>query len=191
VNGAVLFAGLVFCENDTFNQGSREDAMTRTLISATAVALLSAWAQPATAQDLASQIVGVWKYTSQGEKEIATGKTTRPFGEKPTGHLIYTKGGHIAFVLAGDNRKAPATANFTDADRVNLFNTIAAASGTYKVEGNTLVVTYEASWNQTWTGTTQKRQAEIAGSKLTLTSAPYKNQEGQDSVFVVTLERVE
>jgi Lipocalin-like domain len=72
-----------------------------------------------------------------------------------------------------------------------LFNTIAAGSGTYKVEGNTIVVTYEASWNQTWTGITQKRQFEIAGNKLTVTSAPTKNSAGQDIVFVVTYERVE
>ena len=72
-----------------------------------------------------------------------------------------------------------------------MFNTIAAASGTYKVEGNSIIVTYEASWNQTWTGITQKRQFEIEGNKLTVTSAPTKNLGGQDIVFVVTYERVE
>jgi hypothetical protein len=64
-----------------------------------------------------------------------------------------------------------------------LFNTIAA--------GSTISVTYEASWNQTWTGITQKRQFEIVGDKLTVTSAPTKNLSGQDIVFVVTYERVE
>jgi hypothetical protein len=68
---------------------------------------------------------------------------------------------------------------------------VAALSGTYKVEGNTLTVTYTTSWNQTWTGTTQKRQIELAGNKLTITSAPFKNEQGQDAIFVVTLERVE
>jgi hypothetical protein len=72
-----------------------------------------------------------------------------------------------------------------------LFNTIAAGSGTYKVEGNTIIVTYAASWNQTWTGITQTRQFEIVGNKLTVTSAPTKDLAGQDIVFVVTYERVE
>lgn len=133
----------------------------------------------------------VWKYTSQSTKEVATGKINHPFGEKPTGHIVYTKGGHVVFVLAGDNRKTPAAAVATDAERINLFNTIAAASGTYKVEGNTIIVTYAASWNQTWTGITQKRQFEIVGNKLTVTSAPTKDLAGQDIVFVVTYERVE
>jgi Lipocalin-like domain len=165
--------------------------MKGTLISAVALAFPLTWAQRAATQDLASQLVGVWKLTSQSTKEVATGKINHPFGEKPTGHIIYTKGGHVAFVLAADNRKAPAGPNFTDAERINLFNTIAAASGTYKVEGNSIIVTYEASWNQTWTGITQKRQFEIEGNKVTVTSAPFKNLAGQDIVFVVTYERIE
>ena len=45
--------------------------------------------------------------------------------------------------------------------------------------------------NQTWTGITQKRQFEIEGNKVTVTSAPFKNLAGQDIVFVVTYERIE
>lgn len=165
--------------------------MKRTLISTVALTFLLTLAYAAAAQDLASSIVGVWKYDSLSNKNVATGKMTYPFGEKPTGHIVYTKGGHTVFALAGDNRKAPAVASTTDAERINLFNTMAGASGTYKVEGNTLIVTYGASWNQTWTGTTQKRQIEIVGNKLTVTSAPTKNLDGQDIIFEVTYERVE
>src|SRR5262245_57917060 len=87
--------------------------------------------------------------------------------------------------------KTPASP-FTDADRIALFHTLSAASGTYKVEGNTLTVTYTTSWNQTWTGVTQRRQIEIAGNKLTITSEPVKStQTGKDIIFVATYERVE
>jgi hypothetical protein len=165
--------------------------MKRTLISATGIALLLTLAQPATAQDLASQLVGVWKLTAQNMKDVATGKVVHQLGEKPTGHLMYSKGGHLAWVVVADNRKAPAGASFTDAERINLFNTMAAASGTYKVEGNTLFTTYETSWNQTMTGTTQKRQIEIVGNNLTITWPPSKNLEGQEVIYVSTFERVE
>ena len=47
---------------------------------------------PAQSQDLASQIVGVWKYVSVNNKEVATGKMTYPLGEKPNGYIVYTKG---------------------------------------------------------------------------------------------------
>ena len=166
--------------------------MKRILISAVTVAFALTLAQPVPAQDLASQIVGVWKYTSQSTKDVETGKVDHPYGNNPTGHIVYTKGGHVVFTLVADNRKAPANPQFTDADRVELFKTMAAGSGTYKVEGNTLTVTYGASWVQTWTGVTQKRQIEIVGNKLTVTSAPVKSgTTGKDIIFVVTLERVE
>ena len=61
--------------------------MKHTLISATGLAFLLSWTQPAPTQDLASQLVGVWMFTSQSTKEVATGEINHPFGEKPTGHF--------------------------------------------------------------------------------------------------------
>ena len=96
------------------------------------------------------------------------------------------------FAVFADGRKAPAANLATEAERAALFATMAAATSTYKVEGNPLTMTYSGSRNQSWTGTTQKRQIEIVGNQLTLTSAPYKSpQTGQDTAFAVTYERVE
>jgi hypothetical protein len=134
--------------------------MKHSLATAAAVIAVALWlTQPAASQDLASQIVGVWKYTSQNVKEVETGKIDHPYGQNPTGHIVYTKGGHVVFALAGDNRKVPASPALTDAERIALFTTMAGASGTYKVEGNTLTVTYTTSWNQTWTGVTQSARS--------------------------------
>jgi hypothetical protein len=165
--------------------------MKRTLISATGLALLLMLAQPVAAEDLASQLVGVWKLTASSMKDVATGKVVPNLGEKPTGHLMYSKGGHLVWIVVADNRKGPAGASFTDAERINLFNTMSAASGTYKIEGNTLLTTYETSWNQALTGTTPKRQIEIEGNKLTITWAPTKNPEGQEVIYFSNWERVE
>jgi Lipocalin-like domain len=165
----------------------------RTLISAMTLALATTLAWPVQSQDLASQLVGVWKYTSLVVKEVAGGNVTKPYGEKPVGYHIYTKGGRLIFALVSDNRKAPAAANATAAERINLYDTLASGTGTFKVEGkDTLVLTYDSSWNEAWTGTTQKRQIEIVGNKLTVTSPPVKSaQTGNDVVVVITLERVE
>lgn len=161
-------------------------------ISAVAVAFLVSFAPTAAAQDLATQIVGTWKWTSHVYKEVATGKNSNVYGEKPSGLIVFTKGGNLVYAVFGDNRKPPAGSPATEAERAGLFNTMAAASGTYKVEGNTLAITYSGSWNQSWTGTTQKRQIDIVGNKLSLTSAPFKStQTGQETVFVVTYDRVE
>ena len=165
--------------------------MKRALISVLTLALAATLAWPVPAQDLGSQVVGVWKYISVNNKEVATGKIIYPFGETPRGYIVYTKGGRLLFSFVGDNRTKPAGASATDVERVNLFNTLAAGSGTYKVEGNTITVTYDTSWHQLWTGTTHKRNIALAGNRLTLTSAPTKDMAGQEIVFETIVERIE
>ena len=54
-----------------------------------------------------------------------------------------------------------------------------------------IIVTYDSSWHELWTGTTQKRNIAISGNKLTLTSAPTKNADGQEIIFENVLEKVE
>jgi hypothetical protein len=173
-------------------RGEGETIMKLKLFLAVVTAALGfASACPAQSQDdLASQIIGVWKYVSVNNKEVATGKMTYPLGERPNGYIVYTKGGRVVFTVVGDKRPQPA-GSATDAERVSLFNTLSAGSGTYKIEGNTGMVTYDSSWHQLWTGTTQKRTFAISGNKLTITSAPTKLADGNEVIFEVVLERVE
>jgi len=78
------------------------------------------------AQDhLASAIVGVWKVVSIETKEVATGKVTYPLGEQLTGTFVFTPGGRFSGMVYSANRKAPATANATKAERLALFNSLA------------------------------------------------------------------
>jgi hypothetical protein len=167
--------------------------MKRTLMSAVALAFLMTLPRPAPAQDLASQLVGVWNLSSYLRKEVATGATQNSFfGEKPTGLLILTRGGHSTFTLVGTDRKAPASPNPTDAERIELFKTMAFGSGTYKVEGNKSVTHYDTSWHQLWTGRDISSQTEIKGKTLAQTSEPFKSAlDGKEVVVVTTWERVE
>jgi hypothetical protein len=166
--------------------------MKGTVVSALITAFTLTIAQPAVAQDVGTSIVGTWKIMSQVRKEIVSGATANIFGQKPIGHLMYTKGGHVLWFFVSDNRKAPASANLTDAERVELFRTLAAGSGTYKVEGKKIIARHDASWHQLWTGTDIANDAEISGNTLTLTTAPFKSpQDGKDVVVVTTWERIE
>jgi hypothetical protein len=146
---------------------------------------------PAIADDLASQLIGVWKYVSVSNTEVATGKVTHPYGEKPIGYIVYTKGGRQIFSIVSDNRAKPASSVATDAERLRLFNTSGSGTATYKLDGNTIMSTYDSSSGETWTGTTQKRKIAITGNKLTVISDPYKNLAGQEVTFEVVYERVE
>jgi hypothetical protein len=166
-------------------------SMNRIALFAAASAFLATSGMPATAEDLASQIVGIWKYVSVSNKEVATGKVTHPFGEKPIGYNVYTNAGRLIWTLIGDNRAKPAGAVATDAERLRLFDTLSTGSTTYKVDADTYMSTIEASWLETWTGTTQKRKIAITGNRLTVTSDPYKNLAGQEMIFEIVLDRVE
>jgi hypothetical protein len=143
------------------------------------------------AEDLSSQIAGVLKYVSVTKTEVASGRVNKPLGENPKGYAVYTKGGRLLFVLVGDNRAKPAGPAVTDAEAVGLFKTSSFGSGTYKVEGKTVIMTFDTSGSERLTGTTQKRYVEITGNKLTVTSDPVKGAGGIDVVYTNILERVE
>jgi hypothetical protein len=169
----------------------KEDAMTRTFVSAVAFACLVTLPHSAAAQDAASSIVGVWKWTSVVTKEVATGKTVHPLGEGLIGWQIWTRGGHHMFIATAANRKAPEGASPTDAERIELLKTATFGSGTYRVEGNTVITRYDTSWHQAWTGTERTMTMEINGKTLTLTGGPFKSAlTGLDVVFISTNERV-
>jgi hypothetical protein len=161
------------------------------LTGATGLALLVASVGPATAQDLASQIVGVWKRVSQVQKDVNTGVTTMPLGEHPTGSAVFTRGGHFFWIQVADGRRAPESWVPTDADRVALYNTAAFGSGTYKVDGDTATLIYDSSSGQSWTGTQRRAQLQVSGKVLTWTSAPIWGADSKQYVSIVTMERVE
>src|SRR4051812_2413897 len=65
--------------------------MTLQLLRVTTLALLLASPAVAAAQDVSSQMVGVWKRTGFVQKIVATGETRNGQGENPTGMLIFSR----------------------------------------------------------------------------------------------------
>lgn len=151
--------------------------------------MIVALATPAFAQDLASQLVGVWKRTSQVEKELATGTTSN--NPNPDGPLIFTRGGRFAWVILTPGRNAPATPIPTDAERAALWATAFFGTGTYRVEGDKVVLSYDTSWNQLWTGTERRADMKVTGNVLTWTSPPYPTLDGKEVIGIQTFERTE
>jgi Lipocalin-like domain len=169
----------------------RSNAMNRQLVSTLMATAILTLAVPVAAQDLASQVVGVWKYTALTTTEVASGKVTKNFGDKPNGYFVLTKGRRFIFSLVGENRAKPAGAGITDAEAVTLFRTLAAGSGTYEIEGSNIIYSYDSSWLENWTGTSQKRKIELAGNKLTVSAQIKIPATGLDAVLVTTFEKVE
>jgi Lipocalin-like domain len=162
------------------------------LMSKTALLVALTWAWPVTAQEIKSSIVGLWKLTSDVNKVVATGEILFPVGEHPSGYLLFTRGGHMMQLYIGENRKAAAGPAPTDAERVALFNSLVARSGTYKVEGMNIIIHYDGSESESVTGTNRTYAAEIIGDKMTLTASPFvRPKTGQQVISIVKFDRVE
>lgn len=149
--------------------------------------------QWAAAQDVASDIVGVWKAIDITRKETGSGKTEKPYGDKPTAYFIYTKGGNFSWIQVAEVRQKPAGPVASGPERIALFDSMSFGTGTYKVAGNKVVYRYDSSWHQAWTGTERiSPLPEINGKRMINTSAPFKHPvSGADAVVVQTFERIE
>jgi hypothetical protein len=146
--------------------------------------------EPGYTQDPKPSIVGAWKLTSFVRQEVGSGKTVQVLGENPTGYRIHTPGGHASYMFVSGTRKAPA-GPMTDADRIELFKTMAAASGTYNVEGDKIIFLAGVSASQSLTGGTLVYRFEISGRTLKMATDPVRGADGQENIFLTTYERLE
>jgi len=165
--------------------------MTSRLVGAATLALMLASPVVAAAQDLGSQLVGVWKQTGFVQKNLATGESSKPQGENPAGMAIFSRG-YFTWIFIAEGRKSPASLPSTDAERLYLYNTGSYAGGTYKINGDKVTFLYNASANQVWTGTERVQTMQVSDNKvLTWTSAPFKTNDGKEAVATVTFARLE
>jgi Lipocalin-like domain len=136
--------------------------------------------------------IGTWKLQSFTDEEVETGQTTTPFGAHPSGYLSYGTDGRMSAILVKEGRKAPDTLVPTDMERVDLYSGLVAYAGTYSIEGDKVSHHIDASWNQSWTGTTQVRQFRIEGNTLYIRTLPAKNpMTGKESSAVLIWTKVE
>jgi len=140
----------------------------------------------------AEELYGTWRLVSNTREVLATGETTYAFGKSPHGFIHYGRDGRMMVLVVGDKRPKPKDlAKVTDQERVELFKTCLAYSGTYDYDGKTVTHHIDISWNETWTGTDGVREVKFEGNKLILTSRPAPDFiDGKVSRAVVTWEQV-
>ena len=134
-------------------------------LSSLSTTLYAAWA--------ADDLVGTWQLVSWTEEETESKAVHKNFGDHPKGLLTFTADGHMMIMFVDPSRKAPASPRATDAEAAQLYRTMVAYAGTYKVEGNKVIQHPEVSWNQSFTGTEQTRMFEIKGDRLQWVTTPF------------------
>ena len=139
--------------------------MKRFSILIVTIALLLASNAPASAEELALKMVGVWRVKSFEGIDVQSKEAYKPFGENPLSYYVFTKGGRY---IKGNS------------------------SGTYKVNGSKLTVTYDRSTNDGVQEITLEREIEVSGKMMTLKSMPVANKmAGKTIVFTVIAEKIE
>lgn len=120
-------------------------------------------------QASADPLLGTWKLQSFRMGYADTGEEVESFGARPGGYLSYGSDGRMHAIVVRDDRKPPAGVP-TDAEKIELFNGMAAYAGTYTIDGDTVRHHVDISWIEAWTGTTQVRRFSIEGNVLYIRS---------------------
>ena len=160
----------------------------RLLFSALLLALSSSLAHALEAAD----VVGTWTLVSSIRKVVATGEESSTYGEHPTGTIMYGSDGRMIVLIIHDKRPKPESiAKTTDADRIALFKSMLAYSGTYSISGNTITHSIDASWNEVWTGTKTVRDVKRESDRLTYTTKPAPaSTDGKISIVTLIWRKV-
>ena len=136
--------------------------------------------------------LGTWKLESYITEDITTGQKSTLLGLHPSGFLNYGSDCRMYAILVKEGREPPATLVPTDAQRIDLYSGFIAYAGTYRIEGDKVSHVVAASWNQSWTGTTQVRRFRIDGNHLYITTLPTKNAlTGKESSSVLVWTKIE
>jgi hypothetical protein len=157
-----------------------------------ALALSAALPSPARAQDLAKSMAGVWKLTSYIRQEVASGETSKLFGDAPPGYAHYTPGGRFLIHFTRQHRTTNKGSELTDAESLEAFKTMVSWAGTYRTDGDKVFYQVEVAYVPSWVGTVRTSRAQVAGNTLTVTTLPFKSRlDGKDIVVATVWERQE
>ena len=142
--------------------------MKKTAILASALLLAIPLAAPAAESDLH----GTWKLVSQTQKLADTGEVRQGRGATPNGYVSFTPDGRVMSIILSDKRPKPeSAAKVTDQQRIELFNTMNAYAGTYKLEGSKLTYFFDATHNEI-SGRAAVRQIKLEGRRITMVNEP-------------------
>lgn len=116
-------------------------------------------------------LLGVWKLVSSQATVTHDGKIEVYNTKNPKGYLILTPWQRMMTVSVGgdgDRKKVPTC----DADLSELWKSLLAYTGKFRVEGEYLVTDVDVAWYELWTGTEQRRKFKLDGDSLTIVTKP-------------------
>ena len=114
----------------------------------------------------------LWAPLSWKKETIATGETVDVLGPDPVGYITYGADGRMHAIIVRKDRPAPETLPPTDTQKLRLFDSMIAYSGTYTLDDEKVIHHVDVSWNQAFTKTDLIRIYKLANGMLTITAGP-------------------
>jgi hypothetical protein len=118
----------------------------------------------------ADRLLGTWKLISAVREEKPSGIRTDLFGPDPVGFLNYCGDGRMLTLIVRGDRKRPAGYPISLEDAAALFRGLMSYSGTWELRGDEVFHYVDASANEIWTGSEQRRFYKLDGNRLSLST---------------------
>lgn len=120
---------------------------------------------------LYERLIGGWLVESFVETDFTTGTQTHPFGKKPLGSVVYTKGGLMSAQLQAEERaafKSPDPFGGEPQEYAHAGRGYLAYAGEFSVDEETSRVFHDVqvSFFPNWIGMRQVRVIEFEGDRL-------------------------
>lgn len=116
-------------------------------------------------------MLGTWRMLSWRRTVVATGEVSDAMGPDPIGYIAYHPDGRMtAMVFTRDRIRPLATAPSTE-EKIKLFDSMLAYTGTYTLEADRVVHHVDAAWNPAWQ-MDQVRPLTCDGETLVISGAP-------------------
>lgn len=121
-------------------------------------------------------LIGSWKLVSH-QWRADDGEIIRPYGENPSGVIMYDRGGHMSVHLASSTRSkfASEDSRRATADEIKAaFHSYNGYFGSYTYDSEKHAVTHhiQSCSIPNWSGVDQLRYVNLEGDILTLSSPP-------------------
>lgn len=138
----------------------------------------------------ASDLVGTWRMVSWKKEFTDSGELVDAHGPDPVGFVSYGADGRVHAIVVSKDRQNPREIPPSAEEKIALFDSMLAYSGTYSLHDSHVTHHLDVSWNQAWTNTQQVRFASLKGPTLEIVGAPAPDPyTGRPVVHRITFER--
>jgi hypothetical protein len=168
----------------------KDDSMTSAFQRSIIVAALLSTVLRGTSYANPFSLTGVWTLQNMVTIDMTTGKTSKDFGARPKGYVVYAPGGFMSVVINAEGREPiPSDAPNAVELRAKLFTTMTAHAGPYEFANGKLVNHVKVAHDPKMVGHDLIRFIRVIDNNHVESSTPVTDRGGKRIKVVLTWQR--